>query len=902
MLRKTTASAILACFFQEDKPDTFRLTLITRSINAKGEIDYSNPKRQSFVLGKGVKTRFAQKQFAKLIQATHTLTGIQEAFALEPLSKEFFDKISEFFLELTFSISFPLAINDNEDRKRQFSLRLIARILFCKFLEEKKIIPSKIWDTTLSQDYYHNILESLFFLTLNTAKQKRNYGLLEEKITKLLDSIPYLNGGLFAPQADDFFNPSKPNSHINTLKIPNEAIQKLLNILEEYHFTIDESTPLDQEVGLDPEMLGMVFESLLSVLFTDNRVDNLSSLRKKTGSYYTPREIVSYMVKNSILQYLKTQTGLDETALRELVFDYTHSFEHSDILRIMEALQSFKILDPACGSGAFPMGMLQEICAILEALDSKAKAFLNLQNENFKAQNQGKNPTYIRKLSILQNNIYGVDIQPMATEIARLRCFLSLICDEDSQIQPLPNLEFKFVNANSLLPIPKKENLRYPNYNNDKKELERLRKKTFESASDKASLETEYLALANKIAKNLVFEDEISPIVEWNPYNPQSVAEFFDSEFMFGFQNFDCVIGNPPYGVSLTNEEKIRYRAIFNSKSSDTAQLFILQSDKLLKPNGVNSLIVPKALTFATNWKQIRDFLQKDLRQIIDCGKAWSYVLLEMIIFTKIKQSSTKSYTTGFLSEGRSLSQMLEIDKQYIDLFDFYLNDLTKEELAIGISIRNKFSHFLMDCGENYRGDIFYQHITKNGDCRVLGGKEIQRYYIKGVKGYIAKDFNVRSSAFIKDNAVLTQRLIAHIENPTPHIKMTGTIIKDSKDIRIVDTIYQIVCKKEFSNKFILALLHSRFLNWYCYRFVFAKAIRTFQFSSEIAKRIPIPKIDSTNKEIADKIIALVEKILKAKENNPTTDTKPLESQIDSLVYTLYNLTEAEIQIIENKE
>lgn len=157
--------------------------------------------------------------------------------------------------------------------------------------------------------------------------------------------------------------------------------------------------------------------------------------------------------------------------------------------------------------------------------------------------------------------------------------------------------------------------------------------------------------------------------------------------------------------------------------------------------------------------------------------------------------------------------------------------------------------------------------------------------------------------ANIKINSVLMQRIIAHIENPTPHIKMTGHILETDIDkFKIVNTIHQIVCKDNLSNRYILGLLHSTFLNWYCYRFAFAKAIRSFQFSNEIAKRIPIPKTTKQNQTIVNKIVALVDEILKLKAKDSTTDTSNLESEIDCLVYKLYNLTDDEIKIIENKQ
>ena len=271
-----------------------------------------------------------------------------KALSIESLNENFYKEIVGIFIKLIDSIQLPLesqavqphsslrgseaihnqkvdssdeamdchdsasAESRNDDKrvdsnKREFSLRLLSRLLFCKFLEKKGVIDQAIFSTTLSDSYYHEVLEPLFFSTLNTPRDARDCALLDPRVATLLDSIPYLNGGLFAPQKSDFYSPSKPTAYHTTLKVPNAPLQELFTLLEGYHFSIDESTPNSQEVGLNPELLGMVFESLLSELFTDNRKDSTSSLRKSTGSYYTPREIVQYMCRSSLYQFLLTK-------------------------------------------------------------------------------------------------------------------------------------------------------------------------------------------------------------------------------------------------------------------------------------------------------------------------------------------------------------------------------------------------------------------------------------------------------------------------------------------------------------------------------------------------------------------------------------------------------------------
>ncbi len=430
------------------------------------------------------------------------------------------------------------------------------------------------------------------------------------------------------------------------------------------------------------------------------------------------------------------------------------------------------------------------------------------------------------------------------------------------------------------------------------------------------------------------------------------------------FLGFDLVIGNPPYGVKLTTQERERYKKTYLTSQTNTAALFIYLSDRILTNQGVNSLIVPKSLNYIANWKEIRHFLEPTLFLLVDCGKAWSYVLLEMVIFAKQKNNITQTYKTHFLedssqhdkrdislvaqaqydkmachsealaeeSQAMTQNQMM-IDKKLIDLFDVFLSNLNKEELEIGLKLK-KHKINLLDLAECFRGGSFQNKVQKTkfkDSYEVLGGKEVQKYVIVGIKGYVHKDF-INDESNIKENSILLQRIIAHIQNPTPHIKFTATIVANGDERKIVNTIFQIICKENISNKYILGLFHSKLINWYCYRFCFSKAIRSMDFSNEIARKIPIPKITKQNQKIVDRIIALVDEILAIKaachskpalageesqskelrgskrdvsgirpQHGKLRDTNKLESEIDYLVYKLYNLTDNEIRVIENK-
>jgi hypothetical protein len=268
------------------------------------------------------------------------------------------------------------------------------------------------------EDYYHKILEPIFFEVLNKPIKTRK----DAFINDLFSAIPYLNGGLFSPHEDDFFNYNEGKQAINhnMVVLPDSWFISLFDVLETYNFTIDENTSFDEELSIDPEMLGRIFENLLAEINPDTG----ESIRKSTGSYYTPRVIVDYMVDESLKLYLNEKTKIDKEKLRALISydladDDSNPLNDEEKDRITQALGSIKILDPACGSGAFPIGMLQKIVFILQQIDQHGQLWFKKQIQNtpielrkvIEREFQEKNFDYIRKLGIIRENIYGIDIQ-----------------------------------------------------------------------------------------------------------------------------------------------------------------------------------------------------------------------------------------------------------------------------------------------------------------------------------------------------------------------------------------------------------------------------------------------------------------------------------------------------------
>ncbi|MCP4052817.1 MAG: hypothetical protein GY739_07085 [Mesoflavibacter sp.] len=587
-----------------------------------------------------------------------SLDEIIEAFSVEPLNKQFYQEIAKAFYELiggkykqgtkTISADNPQLVlpstplKDNRKVYQEFAVRLIGRTIFCWFLKNKKseagipLIPetwlssNTVVDVNNQQhDYYHSVLEKLFFLVLNKRDEDRkDYTLPQDA-----NIIPFLNGGLFEAHPDDFFPTDSQGIHQISfgLKIPNSWFLELFKVLEQYNFTIDENSIYDAEVSIDPEMLGTIFENLLAEIDPDTE----KSARKATGSFYTPREIVDYMVEQSLVQYLKTKTAIDDEEALERLFKEGQETNQEDTFstnkknQILQALSDVKILDPACGSGAFPMGALHKIILALKKLDPGAKWWKQKQLEKvnnalirsqLKEKLNAATSDYARKLGVIQHSIYGVDIQPIASEISKLRSFLSLVIDENIDdtavnrgIEPLPNLEFKFVTANTLIGLPEEQGQQISMFDNyeELQLLEQLRADYLQSSGKKKEkIKERFLRVQKKAFKNEhnLFADTNSrsyKLISWNPFSNEA-SSWFDPQWMYGVDEFDIVIGNPPYVDSETMvsrnplfREELKSAYNFAAGNWDLFVVFIERGINLLKDRGIFSYIIPNKLISA---------------------------------------------------------------------------------------------------------------------------------------------------------------------------------------------------------------------------------------------------------------------------------------------------------------
>jgi type II restriction/modification system DNA methylase subunit YeeA len=670
----------LAFFVSKNSPN-YRFSLITIDLKPSGkkvEKIISNPKRYSYYLGPDAKINTPTKY---LISKGRIIDfeDLKSRFSIEVVNKEFFKQISKYFMILAggkwekedFGLGKLILPSTVEHQKKQeFTVRLIGRIIFCWFLKKKNsiqgkpLMPKELLSANLiEKNYYHNVLEPLFFEVLNRQKEQRD----KKFRTELFDTIPFLNGGLFEPHDDDFYavdSELKFSKYFNNLTIPDDWFEGLFGVLETYNFTIDENTSSDIDLSVDPEMLGRIFENLLAEINPETG----ETARKSTGSYYTPRAIVDYMVNQSIKYYLLEKTKIDEDRIDKLV---NNTFDNVELSKdeqreIIDAFSSLKVIDPACGSGAFPMGVLQKVVSILSEVDPESQLWLDKQLEKiddsilkrkFEQSLSGGTVSYVHKLGLIKNSIYGVDIQEIAVELSKLRVFLSLVVDakvDDSEynrgVEPLPNLEFKFVCANSLIDLPAEKfylvDKKTGNIGTLHNELKKLREDYFNSYGDDKERIKEEFKEKQKQLFNVFLEwgsdkgDQKSLMLsEWDPFSNKP-SSWFNPEWMFGVSDgFDIVIANPPYirQEAIKNQkeslQKQGYK-VYNS-GSDIYTYFYEKGYDLLRDNGILVFISSNKWMRAKYGEKLRKFIKEntEILELIDFG---GYKVFDATVDTNI--------------------------------------------------------------------------------------------------------------------------------------------------------------------------------------------------------------------------------------------------------------------------
>lgn len=948
--------------------------------------------------------------------------------------------------------------------------KLIPKEIFNRNFISKLL---KGFDPSSSSDgkYYKAVLQNLFFASLNTEMNKDAPGsrrfLVETKSTtsysddyqnqlvyrykelfknenealQLFENIPFLNGGLFEcldytetikgknveNRYDGFSSQPKKQAFVpdvlffgenpdldlsgdfeNDKKRKHTKVRGIIEILNSYKFTITENTPLEEEIALDPELLGRVFENLLASYNPETK----TTARKKTGSFYTPREIVGYMVDESLKTYLlqnlllqpnsfaemgKVQTNafgneakkgqstiqeelIENTEHRKLyaekldnLFDYsqdTNPFDEERTSVLISAISECKILDPACGSGAFPMGILHRIIYLLGKLDPNNKKWKEVQlNKAEKDLKLAKKMTdeeirdkaiesaelrieyiklsfsdnhhkldYTRKLFLIQHCIYGVDIQQIAIQISKLRFFISLIVEQrvddnkpNRNVLSMPNLETKFVAANTLIELDKPTNqmdFTADAVETKEKELSEIRQKIFftRKYKDKKKLKEAEKKKREELKIALVDsgfgEATATQMASWNPFDPIHSAPFFDNETMFGFNDgFNIIIGNPPYisyysntGSKLTAKERVYFQKKYThvKKPNDrinSMNLFTEQGLKLLKSNGHLSYITNKTIAVLPSYNSIRDFILKHSKidylitnldpfeAIVDCVVfgltksvqkgdyefRWHKGDLNNFAYKGVNTFLANSKLEFHIPENNGFVKKVEVFKKRI-----------KDILTVnrGVNIGGCFDDFL---SEKQKSSTYKKYLP--------GTKCIKPFSYKWEEedGYMK--FDERLEKKLRDEGATLalgnkdRYLVPRILIPESAQKLMAAYCDDE-----IYSGYGLMVgtqlDRKYDLKFTCALFNSRLFTAYAVeKEILRKGNKaTPHVGSKGLYAIPIP--DAPSKEFSKQITSKVNLIIKGKKNGD--DTSELEKEIDVLVFKYYKLDYENVISIES--
>jgi len=660
--------------FTTEKSSEWRFSFIKMQYSLEKKKDELTPaKRSSFMLGESGKSHTAQRQLIDLLKNDHApyLSDIENAFSIEAVSDEFYEKYKALLFNLVDEIE-KIVKKDKTVKAEfesknisilNFSKKLLGQIVFLYFLQKKgwlgleekakygegdrNFLRSLFNKTKSGENFYNDYLEFLFYDALSKKRVTDYYERFKTR-------IPFLNGGLFDPIA--FYDWQKtdiviPNKIFSDRKGDEEGCG-ILDVFDLYNFTVKEDEPLETEVAIDPEMLGKVFERMLDV-----------TERKSKGAFYTPREIVHYMAQQSLLYFLETELQ-NEIMPKEDLEMFIHYGEHiidKDIAieegklsqtankqqipesirqnadDIDKSLEDIKICDPAVGSGAFPVGIMNEIVKLRKLLTPF------LKKENVKDRS-----AYQFKSNAIKNSIYGVDIDAGAVEIAKLRLWLSMVVDEEriDNIEPLPNLEYKIVQGNSLINIPDGTAI------NDAlaKEIEKITSAYFH-ITDKEKKQEQKQIIDTKIQEQLQFVSQMS-------------GYKIDFDFRLLFHDvfrikngFDIVLGNPPYIGQKGNKdlfEPLKSSGYFE-KQMDYWYFFIHKSYEITKNKGVNAFITSSYWLTANGAKKIRDKIVK------------KYKVKEYINFNNISVFYAGVHTNLFFLQKENPSDNLVKVTNYIN-------------------------------------------------------------------------------------------------------------------------------------------------------------------------------------------------------------------------------------------
>lgn len=857
--------------------------------------------------------------------------------------------------------------------------------------------------------YYRLILQNLFFAMLNcpivaegkTSPNNRRFrgdvqsGLSKsgynvnnlmryksefadkgaEKFVKLANAnVPFLNGGLFdclddKPRGLYYDGFSERKESLEQLFFPdylffgeevgagidlsqwyddvrkkNVSARGVIDILKRYSFTIEENTPYDQEVSLDPELLGKVFENLLAAYNPETKLN----ARRQTGSFYTPREIVQYMVDESLVAHLKRMCGDEMEHQYRALLSYASddpTLSEMQKKNIMHALYNCRVLDPACGSGAFPMGVLQQMVHVLKRIDPTNEMWNSMMvdiaiedarkelqkvasgddverqkiEDNRKARlddienafNTSINdPDYARKLYLIEHCIYGVDIQPIATQISKLRFFISLVVDQNKLgeaksnfgIRPLPNLESKFVTANTLIPLDRARDLF--SYRDEivsyEEELQEINHRIFlakKNTVKKALQERMYsvrLSMA-QVMENIgaIGKNGYSQLVEWDMFDQNASASFFDPEWMFGVkEGFDIVIGNPPYirRTSLSDKDKANYEKLYKSakKQYDIYLLFIEKGLNSLKDKGYLCYINPIRFFNSDYGEGCRKFMMQEssIRSILDVSQLSVFENAMTYPCVLLLEKGKRADNMITYNRPDELSHVLSLKEENNIVFPQSAFN-TKNHLfiipvdagAAGVIRKiDTASETVRDYFDVARG-LANNKVNFNGNrYNAIKSKSVDRYRLSGEEVLI-------------DTECATKFALEMVILPRTVLYLKAALKPES--LVLLDRIYYLtpLCTRSIDNLFVLGIINSKLINyWFEYKYSSTKVSGGyFDLNGNQIKSIPLPKDDAYKLKIS----TLVKQVLESQGD------KSIEQNIDYMVYKTYGLTYDEVKLVD---
>lgn len=918
-----------------DSGDHWRLSFIC---DIKGEA--TSPKRYTYVFGSNdLLYRTPIERFNFLKKKGVSFENLKTAFSVEALSDEFFDKYREQYADFIQYITgkrfvkagskweekvlgepnatLMQAFDHNEKKIRDYVKKMMGRITFLHFLQRKgwmcgdlNYMQNMFESSLYKNDYLDSVLEPLFFGILNTKPAERealfaDYGWDKSLLAEWKD-IPYLNGGLFERDAED-----EPES-----RFPAEYFKRLFQFFSEYNFTIDENDPNDAEVGVDPEMLGKIFENLLE--------DN-----KDKGAFYTPKEIVRYMCQESLIAYLETNTSVAKDKIRQFVLspeEGVADIPENKKPKLLTALEEVKICDPAIGSGAFPMGLLNELLHCREVLSGEHYDRAEI------------------KKSIIQNNIYGVDIEKGAVDIARLRFWLSIVVDEETP-SPLPNLDYKIMQGNSLIEsfmgVDLSKLTYEKEYKKDKGEFSLFDDEKNRLQKTVSHLLSQYYSCSDhsrKVKLQQEISDTINKQLEAQAYNPEILRElrainlaennkFFLWHTWFSDvfnredkEGFDIVIGNPPYFLyqeshvgeigDLRSDKD--YTIAFGGKLN-AYKLFIANAvKKLLSTNGINCFIFQNSFLGdrqATNLRKyilkndkivkIDSFPERDSKKKRVFESVKMSVCISTIQNTKVDRDYVfpvyvwnDKYKSSGLTTYFSLNDITAIDS-----VDYTIPRLRPEYKTTIIKLLKK-KEVSIKCIEGELNVTFHKKFfgSNISNPAILKGASIQRYYYthqmsQGQIDYIDEDKYLSEYGTTEKSAHHKYERIAMqgMTGANDKIRLVMSIVP--KGYYLANSCNYILPSHSIDLYCLLGFLNSKTLNWF---------FRCFSTNSNVngyeVDNFPIPWLDL---DVQLRISELVKEVIETKRVNNLTDTSAIEKQIDEFVYQAYELSKEDIKIIE---